>query len=388
MDTTAVFDAVWHAPAAAAPAQLAVAGGDGAAHLYQLDGGGRACALVASAPLTPTTEGAEAPLCTSVHWDRLPGQGAAGGQGDRLAACGQDGRVHVLQATQARQRAAVLPRPGRGHAGGCGGRPNPPQQRINCVPAKKAALAPRWPAQASLALDRSWQGHALEAWVVRWDAWRPNQFYSGGDDAVFCSWDTRSAAPAFQLRSAHRAGVVSVACCPQEEFLVATGAGGRASGLGLQQGSLLTRPSACPVRMAAGSYDERVRLWDVRKLEMPLMTQAVATGGGCWRLVWHPTMPGLLLCSCMGGGFALVRGGEVRSPRSRRRGSRASFLCASGGGEASPARLLPATCTGHPHLLRRRDGGPARVPGVRGGLVAAGAASAGEQPCGSVGELL
>ena len=97
------------------------------------------------------------------------------------------------------------------------------------------------------------------------------------------SWDTRSSAAAFQLQGIHRAGVVSVACCPHEEYVVAT-----------------------------GSYDERVRLWDVRKLEAPTIATNVATGGGCWRLAWHPTESGRLLCSCMGGGFALVRGSEAR----------------------------------------------------------------------------
>ena len=147
MDTTAVFDTVWHAPDAAPAAPLlAVAGGDGAVHVHRVEGSScHTCELVASAPLQPATAGAagaaaEAPLCTSVDWDRQPAGRGAAPNGDRLAACGQDGRVHVL------------------HAG-----------------------------PATLALACSWQGHALEAWVARWDWWRPHVLYSGGDDSVFCA---------------------------------------------------------------------------------------------------------------------------------------------------------------------------------------------------------
>lgn len=125
--------------------------------------------------------------------------------------------------------------------------------------------------QGRLCLESSWAGHDLEAWVARWDAWRPRCLYSGGDDSAFCwcapplslareqfpqspllicpffgqrtgfwqqlnppcdstgapacaSWDTASQAPAFRLRKAHSAGVCAVACSPHEEFVLATGA--------------------------------------------------------------------------------------------------------------------------------------------------------------------
>lgn len=107
----------------------------------------------------------------------------------------------------------------------------------------------------------SWAGHALEAWVARFDLWRPDLFYSGGDDSAFCwcvfvlsydsaiqrypvvstsstlrlqlnadvlvyqacSWDARSRASVFSLKKAHGAGVCAVACSPHSEFIVATG---------------------------------------------------------------------------------------------------------------------------------------------------------------------
>jgi diphthamide biosynthesis protein 7 len=38
--------------------------------------------------------------------------------------------------------------------------------------------------------------------------------------------------------------------------------------------------------LASGSYDEVLRLWDTRALARPLVS--VPTGGGLWRIKWHP----------------------------------------------------------------------------------------------------
>ena len=61
----------------------------------------------------------------------------------------------------------------------------------------------------------------------------------------------------------------------------------------------------------AGSYDERVLLWDMRQLSAPVCTAEVPCGGGVWRLAWHPGDSATLLAACMQRGFAVLRDGEV-----------------------------------------------------------------------------
>ena len=75
-----------------------------------------------------------------------------------------------------------------------------------------------------------------------------------------------------------RAGVTAVAPSPHQEGLVAT-----------------------------GSYDERLRFWDLRSLAAPVLTRELPTGGGVWRVKWHPTCPGALLIANMHAGFCTVR---------------------------------------------------------------------------------
>jgi hypothetical protein len=60
--------------------------------------------------------------------------------------------------------------------------------------------------------------------------------------------------------------------------------------------------------VATGSYDESVRLWDARATGRGPLS-AHATGGGAWRLRWHPhpSRPELLAVACMYNGAQLLR---------------------------------------------------------------------------------
>jgi len=70
-------------------------------------------------------------------------------------------------------------------------------------------------------------------------------------------------------------------------------------------------PLSLTVRRSAGSYDDRVRLWDVRQLRLPVCSAEVPCGGGVWRVAWHPTDSAVLLAACMQQGFAVIRGTDV-----------------------------------------------------------------------------
>lgn len=63
------------------------------------------------------------------------------------------------------------------------------------------------------------------------------------------------------------------------------------------------------VLMCSGSYDESVRIWDLRNPRDPLST--IPTGGGLWRLKWHPNPERgeLLLAACMHAGVRVLNAG-------------------------------------------------------------------------------
>ncbi len=131
---------------------------------------------------------------------------------------------------------------------------------------------------------------------------QPHIVYSGADDCTFKGWDARVAAPVinwsasatsggggrsggglyggsggggygggnsdsdegersmqlFGNRRAHAAGVCCIAGHAQQEHLVAT-----------------------------GSYDESIRLWDMRKVEKPVVAAQVGRGGAWGCLHWE-----------------------------------------------------------------------------------------------------
>ncbi|TFK89957.1 WD-40 repeat-containing protein [Polyporus arcularius HHB13444] len=132
---------------------------------------------------------------------------------------------------------------------------------------------------AGLAVSDTWHAHDYEPWIAAWNYWDPNVVFSGGDDLKMKGWDVREggARPLF-VNKRFDAGVTTIQSHPHVEHI-----------------------------LAVGSYDNTVRLFDTRKLLVPLTE--VDVGGGAWRVKWHPspTRKSDLLVACMHDGFKVVR---------------------------------------------------------------------------------
>ena len=74
---------------------------------------------------------------------------------------------------------------------------------------------------------------------------------------------------AFRNSRTHEAGVVEISFHPRDLNLV-----------------------------ASGSYDERLRLWDVRNMSRPTW-ESSKLGDGVWRVRWHPEIDGLMALAVM-----------------------------------------------------------------------------------------
>ena len=244
-----VLDCAWAPPSAGRPQLLATASSTGRAHLLRLDpSAGTAADASAEASVDPTPrlepcsecECVDAGVCMALDW----GEGAAGASA-RLALSSTAGRLYVLDGAPTglvpllAWQALTL-------------RPLRCCVEVRCVGELLLCCA-----------TAMWQAHDLEGWAVAFDrAEGANTLYSGADDGVLKRWDLRcdpAAAPAATAtnRRSHRAGVCCISPSPSDATLV-----------------------------ASGSYDEMVRLWDVRSLREP--THELACGGGVWRLRWRP----------------------------------------------------------------------------------------------------
>ncbi|KAF9365013.1 Diphthine methyltransferase [Mortierella sp. NVP85] len=122
----------------------------------------------------------------------------------------------------------------------------------------------------------TWHAHDLEAWIVGWNYHDTNVLYTGADDSLLKGWDIRMdcSFATFTSRT-HKMGVCSIQSNPHDEHIMAT-----------------------------GSYDDTVLIWDTRSMRYPLST--TETGGGVWRLKWHPTRKDVLLTGCMYNGFHVL----------------------------------------------------------------------------------
>jgi len=129
-----------------------------------------------------------------------------------------------------------------------------------------------------LLLAASWHAHEFEPWIAAWDYWNENVVYSGGDDLKMKGWDIRQdlAQPTF-INKRFDAGITTIQSHPCQEHVI-----------------------------AVGSYDNTVRIFDVRKPLSPLVQ--IDVGGGAWRVKWHPCAERKqdLLVACMHDGFKTV----------------------------------------------------------------------------------
>ncbi len=145
--------------------------------------------------------------------------------------------------------------------------------------------------------------------------------YTGADDAAFKAWDVRAPARhvaaawyaplGAQASQAHPGGDSGGLVDEEEEEeegeapprCTHTNRKAHAAGV-----CTISPHPTLPHLLATGSYDERVLLWDTREATRPLAVTAACatTGGGNWRLRWHPTRPRLLLAACMYNGCAVL----------------------------------------------------------------------------------
>ncbi|KAF9277146.1 Diphthine methyltransferase [Linnemannia elongata] len=136
------------------------------------------------------------------------------------------------------------------------------------------------PSSSTLTESLTWHAHDFEAWIVGWNYHDTNILYTGADDCRLKGWDKRmDCSYATFTSKAHQMGVCSIQSNPHDEHTLAT-----------------------------GSYDENVLIWDTRSMRQPLST--TETGGGVWRLKWHPTRKDILLAGCMHNGFHVINYSE------------------------------------------------------------------------------
>ncbi|KAL6534762.1 hypothetical protein OROGR_013437 [Orobanche gracilis] len=127
---------------------------------------------------------------------------------------------------------------------------------------------------------QEWKAHDFEVWAASFDIQQPALVYTGSDDCKFSCWDLRDepSKSVFQNKKVHKMGVCCIAKSPFD-----------------------------PNTLLTGSYDECLRVWDVRSISKPVNETSIGLGGGVWRVKHHPSVQGLVLTACMHNGFAIVK---------------------------------------------------------------------------------
>lgn len=107
--------------------------------------------------------------------------------------------------------------------------------------------------------------------------------FSGGDEGIVKIWDTRSTdRPTQIIKDVFEAGVTVLSPNPKNSSIV-----------------------------AAGSYDETICLFDLRKTivrqgaKKHVLSHCKPLGGGIWRIKWHPHQ-NKILCAAMHGGCRVI----------------------------------------------------------------------------------
>jgi len=124
-------------------------------------------------------------------------------------------------------------------------------------------------------------GCASEVWSCSY--FSTNTILTGADDCKLKGWDLRAtSSPTFVIgESEHHAGVTCISKHPRKENI-----------------------------FASGSYDEGLRIWDIRRLgtkgSEPLL-KLDSVGGGVWRIKWHPEDENKMLVAAMHGGCRILR---------------------------------------------------------------------------------
>ncbi|KAF7009932.1 hypothetical protein CFC21_024414 [Triticum aestivum] len=133
-----------------------------------------------------------------------------------------------------------------------------------------------------LEVSEQWTAHQYEVWTCYFDRARPHLLYSGSDDCSFGCWDLRESLSnaVFRNKKTHTMGVCCIAQNPLEGNMLLT-----------------------------GSYDEFLRVWDMRSMMKPVNEKSLNLGGGVWRLKYHPNIADVVLAACMHNGFAIVKAG-------------------------------------------------------------------------------
>jgi len=125
-------------------------------------------------------------------------------------------------------------------------------------------------------LTDTWKAHSLETWIIACDRENENILYSGSDDCLLRMWDLRNGTDRACFTSKqHLMGVCSFQTHPTRDHI-----------------------------FCSGSYDESVVIWDNRCMRTPL--SEFPTGGGVWRLKWHPHGQDILLAACMYNGYKII----------------------------------------------------------------------------------